>query len=402
MIKQFTQSNKQNKHRCHFNNKIISSIIIIMVSITWSIYYVITRITDEDVKMKSQVTTDNRIHIVILFDGDIGLQYLNSLLKSIFYHQNGRFRCDLNNCCQSHFCNRFIDNCHSYSNNMLNSSSIVFHFLISTISSNNGLLNLMNTWKLRNMEYHFYTCSKYLEDLKWISSRHSSGSKPFLKLMLTKILPSSISKVIVLDIDILLNADITELWNHFNNFGENQSIGIGLEQNPHFNTVMSKLISEWKGYGYNNGVMLFDLSKLRLTPWNELWMLRTKEALDRQGYLVTGEQDILNIMLFELKHILYELPCVWNVQLSSGANESQCPISWLSDIELTKRNYSTIYKQPKLLHINHHMKPNDVTLQNINTEFTDQSDVMLQSQKIYDKFVSVYRQYTSLNESCFQ
>ncbi|RTG80983.1 uncharacterized protein DC041_0001597 [Schistosoma bovis] len=252
--------------------------------ITWSIFHVISPNTTpdwiDDPLMKNS-PSDNKIHIVILFDGDRGLQYLNSLLKSIFYYQNGRFRCDLKPCCLSNFCDRFMNDCQTVMNN-----------------------------------------------------------------------------VIVLDIDILLNTDIIELWNHFNYFKETQ------------------------GYGYNNGVLLLHLSKLRPTNWNHLWMNKTRRALEKQGYLTTGEQDILNLMLFQFKYILYEIPCEWNIQLSSGSDEQRCPVSWLTYAELKKRNYTTIVKQPKLIHINHHIKPDDIKAKYIPTEYIDQSDIILKRKLI--------------------
>ncbi|CAH8602949.1 unnamed protein product [Schistosoma margrebowiei] len=359
--------------------------------ITWSIFYVI-------IPNKTSTTTTNnyngidpfntnnplekKIHIVILFVGDRGLQYLNSLLKSIFYHQNGRFRCDLKACCLSNFCDPFMNDCQTVMNNVSTTYTTVFHFLITTISSNSQLLNLMNTWKIRNMEYHFYSCGDYLADFWWIQSRHPSGAKPFLKLMIATILPPTINKVIVLDIDILLNTDIIELWNHFDYFEETQSIGIGLEQNPYFQKVMTKLDSNWKGYGYNNGVLLLHLSKIRSTNWNHLWMYKTKRAHAKQGYLTTGEQDIINLILFEFNYFLYEIPCEWNIQLSDGSDEQRCPVSWLTYAELKKRNYTTIVKQPKLIHINHHKKPDDVKAKYIRTEYIDQSDVILKRKLI--------------------
>ncbi|VDP78366.1 unnamed protein product [Schistosoma mattheei] len=182
------------------NNKILFSSLIIIMLITWSIFYVIfpnntgTTTTTNNNNGIDPFNTNNplgkKIHIVILFDGDRGLQYLNSLLKFIFYHQNGRFRCDLKACCLSNFCDRFMSDCQTVINNVSTIYTTVFHFLITTISSNSRLLNLMNTWKLRNMEYHFYSCSGYL--------------------------------VIVLDIDMLLNTDIIELWNYFDYFKETQ------------------------------------------------------------------------------------------------------------------------------------------------------------------------------------
>ncbi|VDP38123.1 unnamed protein product [Schistosoma margrebowiei] len=228
-----------------------------------------------------------------------------------------------------------------------------------------------------------------------------------------------------MDIDILLNTDIIELWNHFDYFEETQSIGIGLEQNPYFQKVMTKLDSNWKGYGYNNGVLLLHLSKIRSTNWNHLWMYKTKRAHAKQGYLTTGEQvgsnflhincqgfgvwpskkatcsgmgtqtlsqhphrstdcayDIINLILFEFNYFLYEIPCEWNIQLSDGSDEQRCPVSWLTYAELKKRNYATIVKQPKLIHINHHIKPDDVKAKYIPTEYIDQSDVILKRKLI--------------------
>ncbi|VDP55225.1 unnamed protein product [Schistosoma curassoni] len=153
------------------NNKILFSSLIIIMLITWSIFYVIIPNTTSNTTttnkngidpFNTDNSLDNKIHIVILFDGDRGLQYLHSLLKSIFYYQNGRFRCDLKACCLSNFCDRFMNDCQTLMNNVSTTYTTVFHFLITSISLNSQLLNLMNTWKLHNMEYHFYSCGNQL------------------------------------------------------------------------------------------------------------------------------------------------------------------------------------------------------------------------------------------------
>ncbi|RTG91362.1 uncharacterized protein DC041_0005604 [Schistosoma bovis] len=255
MIEWFTDWFEPNRYiktmnhikKYQYNNKVLLSFIIIFsLFICTALHFTSWNV---DFTSYSLTTMKSMVSYMMI-----------NLLKSIFYHQNGRFRCDLKACCLSNFCDRFMNDCQTVMNNVSTTYTTVFHFLITSISSNSQLLNLMNTWKLHNMEYHFYNCSNYL--------------------------------VIVLDNDILLNIDIIELWNHFENFNEIQSIGIGLEQNAHFQDVMQKLESNWEGYGYNNGVLLFDLSKIRLTLWNELWIVITRNALDTQGYLTTGEQVI--------------------------------------------------------------------------------------------------------------
>nr|CAH8870916.1 unnamed protein product [Trichobilharzia regenti] len=210
-----------------------------------------------------------------------------------------------------------------------------------------------------------YISENSTDNLQWIVSRHPAGAKPFIKLLLPDVLPATINKVIIIDVDMLFNADIVELWNHFENFQGTQMIGMAVEQNPHFHFVMKKLIKEWRGYGYNGGILLFDLFKLRSIMWNEIWISVTAYLMGSKGYLETGEQDVMNMVVFKYADLLYEIPCQWNVQLSAGADITRCPISWLSPVELRKSNYSTIHKQPKLIHFNHHSKPENKKNKNL-------------------------------------
>ncbi|CAH8638004.1 unnamed protein product [Heterobilharzia americana] len=384
--------------------KLFVCILLIIILMTSSYFYLVyTDLHEEKTKFSSILENfmADKIHIALLVDGGPGLFYLDSLLKSIFYNQE-RFRCDLKNCCISNLCDRFTDNCPKYEERTSHVYPITLHLLTNNRSSGD-LSYLMNMWKIRDLEYHFYDCSKHMDNLQWIVSKHSSGAKPFLKLLLPDILPSSVHKVIVLDIDILFNADIVELWNHFEKFQETQMIGIALEQNPHFENVMKDLIKEWEGYGYNGGILLFDLFKLRSIMWNEIWISITTYLLGIQGYLITGEQDIMNAIVFKYKDLLYEIPCQWNVQLSDGSDKFRCPVGWLSPVELRKRNYSTIVKQPKIVHINHHLKPEDKKDKRfLSTENIDRSDTVLENSELYDKFISEYFKFRLLDRACFQ
>ncbi|TNN13296.1 LARGE xylosyl- and glucuronyltransferase 2 [Schistosoma japonicum] len=341
------------------------------------------------------------IHVATLIDSGRSLVYMENLLKSLFYNQE-RFRCDLKNCCVSNLCDKFRDNCSLHDDIVSHSYPIVFHILTNG-KSNSNLTHFVSMWKLHNVEYYFYDCSTYLERLQWIVSKHSSGAKPFVKLLLPEILPSSVNKIIVLDIDMISNADIVELWNHFERFQETQMIGIGLEQNPYFQEVMKNLVNGWTGYGYNGGVLLFDLSKLRLIMWNDIWLSITEHLMKSKGYLITGEQDVINVIIFKYNDLFYEIPCEWNVQLSSGSDPERCPVSWLSYAELRKRNYVTINKQPKFIHINHHIKPEDKDFPTpVSTNTIDQSDVILKQPEMYYKFSSVYYKFSAVSRECFQ
>ncbi|CAH8602996.1 unnamed protein product [Schistosoma margrebowiei] len=96
-------------------------------------------------------------------------------------------------------------------------------------------ISLIGMWILQLIQL---TTMKSMANLQWTSSKHLACAKPFLKLMLTEILPININK------------------------------------------------------------------------------------------------DILNLILFQFKYILYEIPCEWNIQLSEGIDEQRCPVSWLTYAEL--------------------------------------------------------------------
>lgn len=55
-------------------------------------------------------------------------------------------------------------------------------------------------------------------EVSWIPNKHYSGIYGLMKLVLTKTLPSSLQRVIVLDTDITFATDIAELWAVFHKF----------------------------------------------------------------------------------------------------------------------------------------------------------------------------------------
>jgi len=55
-------------------------------------------------------------------------------------------------------------------------------------------------------------------EVSWIPNKHYSGIYGLMKLVLTKTLPSSLERVIVLDTDITFATDIAELWAVFHKF----------------------------------------------------------------------------------------------------------------------------------------------------------------------------------------
>lgn len=76
------------------------------------------------------------------------------------------------------------------------------------------------------MEYSFYLTDKLAKDVNWIPNKHYSGIYGLMKLVLTKALPQSLAKTIVLDTDVTFACDIAQLWRLFDSFGPKHAIAL--------------------------------------------------------------------------------------------------------------------------------------------------------------------------------
>lgn len=68
----------------------------------------------------------------------------------------------------------------------------------------------------------FYSADEATDDVAWIPNKHYSGVYGLLKLTLPRILPDWLDRVIVLDCDVTLAADVAELWTTFSLFSQKQ------------------------------------------------------------------------------------------------------------------------------------------------------------------------------------
>lgn len=97
----------------------------------------------------------------------------------------------------------------------------------------------IRSWSIFNLECVLFTClceeflsllvsfkllmifllfSSLQSEVSWIPNKHYSGIYGLMKLVLTKTLPASLERVIVLDTDITFATDIAELWAVFHKF----------------------------------------------------------------------------------------------------------------------------------------------------------------------------------------
>ena len=86
------------------------------------------------------------------------------------------------------------------------------------------------------------------------------------KVMAQFILPPAVQRIIIMDLDMLVLADLRQLWAHFDRFGPQQMIGMAPEMQPTYYPCgkTDKLMKLWPksktGYpAYNGGLQLLDL-----------------------------------------------------------------------------------------------------------------------------------------------
>nr|CAH8839800.1 unnamed protein product [Trichobilharzia regenti] len=252
---------------------------------------------------------------------------------------------------------------------------------------------LFKTWSIPNINVYYYHLEEYVNKVSWIPSTHYSGIFGLSKLLIPDILPDSVKKVISLDIDLLVNSDLLELWKYFDKFNSSQMIGLVANQSPWYLRKANRVVwPAWKS-GYNTGVMLLHLDRLRKFHWSEHWNRTTKSALLRISHASLADQDIINTALIRYPSSIYELPCEWNVQLTSNMNTKLCQIIWFDEYFSNPTEGVTLYKfnrQLKIAHFNHPIKADMITM----SEIADDDPLRL---KLKRQFVRMYRYYQNLD-----
>ncbi|XP_069113450.1 xyloside xylosyltransferase 1-like [Argopecten irradians] len=151
----------------------------------------------------------------------------------------------------------------------------------------------------------------------------------FLSMALHKVLPLSISNVIMLDADLKFNTDIAKLYEEFYKFSEENVMGIARENQPVYRHTFSLYRTKHRGTrvgdpppngltGFNSGVLLLDLEKMRSSDrYNSLLTASSVKSLTTeysfQGHL--GDQDFFTLVSMSHENLFYILPCTWNRQL---------------------------------------------------------------------------------------
>jgi hypothetical protein len=150
------------------------------------------------------------------------------------------------------------------------------------------------------------------------------------KLMLHRLVPSSLDKLILMDLDMFVISDLGGLWREFERFKQGQLLGMAMEQQPTYMGCWKseKFTAEFGQHGFwgwNGGMQLLHLEHMRASAkYTKLlrdpsWFAKQKGKLasrcqEGQSWNL-GDQDLYSIMAgggFEA--MFYTLPCRWNIQ----------------------------------------------------------------------------------------
>lgn len=116
-----------------------------------------------------------------------------------------------------------------------------------------------------------------------------------------------LTHAIVLDTDLTFVSDIGELWSWFTQM-KNESFGLVENQSNWYfpNLIIS---NPWPalGRGFNTGVMLMNLEKLRELNWLNMWKMVAEKELLTYYKTTLADQDIINAVIKHYPHLVYKV-----------------------------------------------------------------------------------------------
>lgn len=203
---------------------------------------------------------------------------------------------------------------------------IHFHLLVDAQSK--GILStIFKTWQLPAVNVSFYPLSTATRTVEWVPNSHYSGIFGLSKLTLASILHTSLRAVIVLDTDVMLTADIRELWEFTKRLRQAQKqLGLVENQSDWYLGNMWKGHKPWPaiGRGFNTGVAVLNLELMRAQNWNKTWHSVARDSLVTHTKVALADQDIVNAAIKKDRGLVFILPCVWNIQLSENTLSDYC------------------------------------------------------------------------------
>jgi lipopolysaccharide biosynthesis glycosyltransferase len=188
-------------------------------------------------------------------------------------------------------------------------------------------------------EIHF--CSYHAEMIPspqiGITNKHVTAAA-YLRLFLTEILPSDITKVIYLDGDTIVRGPLNELWE---TDIENYALGVVKDMDECPNLLR---VDYPQKYGYfNSGVLLINLIYWRGHHLQERFLKCMKENGEK---LIYHDQDVLNFILYNEKLFLSPK---WNAQ-NGFFFRSRFQLFSKTGLETEIQELREVRRNPRIVH----------------------------------------------------
>ena len=187
-----------------------------------------------------------------------------------------------------------------------------FHFISDSVAQS-ILGTLFKTWSIPGVDVSFYPTKDLESDVSWIPNKHYSGIYGLMKLVLPKTLPAALDRVLVLDTDVTFATDIMELWKMFGSMRrDSRDASLGLVENQsdwYLGKIWKKQHQPWPaiGRGFNTGVMLFDLKRLRSSDWSTAWKTVAERELTTLLSTSLADQDIFNAVIKQDHNLVFRV-----------------------------------------------------------------------------------------------
>ncbi|CAL8079795.1 unnamed protein product [Calicophoron daubneyi] len=256
----------------------------------------------------------------------------------------------------------------------------------------------------RNMKL----CKKFLSD-SWClrivkPNKYNKSFWLILKLAWDEFLPKTVSKVITLDTDILLNQNIEKLWSHFSYFNSEQVIGGAYDMTDDLRRFMATPKQPMLGNGINAGVLLLHLERMRNNNWSTLWRNAVDDIGKTDKALRYTEQKVYNVILYRNPKFFYEIPCEWNIMVTRAAVVTVCPVAWVVGISNKDNCLIPANSSLRLAGLVHHTAdpaPGGLTIESHNNRAPVKEVKYFRNRDLHTTFTEVYFAFLQMNKYCF-
>ncbi|CAL8094347.1 unnamed protein product [Calicophoron daubneyi] len=310
-----------------------------------------TQLNSEETLIRVNTSQSNRIsseiHLAFVVDHGAFLTQFNTLIKNILYYQGryhtNRTECELNI--------QTIRNGQCPKRAQSQPVTPIHLRLLVSDRARNATTAYFNEWNLPHIRATFYNWSLAASETRRIRTRYTLNDVGIMKILWPEILGSEVQRIIILDTDLMFNRNIQELWNMFDLFNDEQTIGGIFEQLDNLQNNMATAQFPILKTGINSGVLLLQLDRMRQLNWAQLWRSVGERMQNDEGGVNFGEQGIINTILYRKPNLLFELPCEWNYIAAGTHIPGYCPFTWVVGIPDRENCLPTRGSEEQELHL---------------------------------------------------